>query len=151
MEKNKDIKIVLSVVKTLFELKNSLIGDLGKQVHKHNINRSEFITLISICDNEKKSMGELCSDVDLKSGSLTALIDNLIEKGYVKREFDKNDRRKIIVCLTEKGKNFTKIIRKSFEDNTLFKIEKLSAKENKDFFEAINILKKITSKLKGED
>ena len=150
MKKNGDIKIVLDILKTLFELKNNLIGDLGKQVHKHNINRSELIALISICDNEKKSMGELCSDVDLKSGSLTTLIDNLIEKGYAKREFDKNDRRKVLVGLTEKGKNFTKTIRKYFEDNALFKIEKLSAKENKDLFEAINILKKITSKLKGE-
>jgi len=150
MEKYKDIKIVLDIIKTLFELKNNLIGEISKQVHKHNINRSEFITLINICDSEKKSMGELCSDVDLKSGSLTTLIDNLVKKGYVKREFDKKDRRKVLVGLTTKGKNFTKIMRKSFEDNALSKIETLSAKENKDFFEAINILKKINSKLKGE-
>src|SRR4030042_4664012 len=100
METNKGIKMVLDILKTLFELKNSLIGQTSKQVHKHNINRSEFITLISICDNEKKSMTELCSDVDLKSGSCTTLIDNLIKKGYVKRELDKNDRRKVIVGLT---------------------------------------------------
>lgn len=151
MKKNRDIKIVLDILKALFELKNSLVGDLGNQVHKHNINRSEFIALISIYDNEKKSMGELCSDVDLKSGSLTTLIDNLVEKGYVKREFDKNDRRKILVCLTEKGKNFTNTISKSFEDNALSKIEKLNDRESKDFFEAIKILKKITVKLKSED
>lgn len=150
MKKNADIKIVLDILKILFELKNNLIGDLDKQVHKHNINRSEFIALISICDNEKKSMGDLCGDVDLKSGSLTTLINNLIEKGYVKREFEKNDRRKVLVGLTEKGKNFTKTMRKSFEDNVPFKIENLSVKENNDFFEAINMLKKINGKLKGK-
>jgi len=151
MEKIKDIKATMDIIKTLFELKNSLIGDLKKEVHKQNINRSEFIVLISICDNEKKSMSELCRNVDLKSGSLTTLIDNLVEKGYVKREFDKNDRRKILVQLTKKGKNFTKVIKKSFEDNTLSKIEKLTAKESKDLFEAVNIIKEITIKLKGED
>lgn len=149
MEKIKDIKAVIDILKTLFELKNSLIGDLDKQVHQQNINRSEFIALISICDNEKKSMGELCSNVDLKSGSLTTLIDNLVEKGYVKRKFDKNDRRKILVQLTAKGKNFVKKIKKSFKDNTLSKIEKLTAKENKNLFKAVNIIKEITIKLKG--
>lgn len=151
MEKIKDIKAVLDILKTLFELKNSLIGDLDTRVHKHNINKSEFIVLIIIYDNEKKSMSELCRNVDLKSGSLTTLIDNLIEMGYVKREFDKNDRRKILVQLTTKGKNFVKKIKKSFKDNILSKIEKLTAKENKNLFEAINIIKEITIKLKGED
>jgi len=150
MEKIKDIKAVIAIIKALFELKNILIGDLVKQVHKRNINRSEFITLISISDNEKKSMSELCRNVDLKSGSLTTLIDNLVGKGYVKREFDKNDRRKILVQLTTKGKNFTEIIKKSFKDNTLSKIEKLTAKENKNLFEAVKIIKEITIKLKGE-
>ncbi|MBM3709228.1 MAG: MarR family transcriptional regulator [Actinobacteria bacterium] len=151
MEKIKDIKVVMDILKTLFEFKNSLIGDLDKQVHNQNINRSEFITLINISDNKKKSMGELCCNVDLKSGSLTTLIDNLVEKGYVKREFDKDDRRKILVQLTTKGKNFTKIIKKSFEENTLSKIEKLTAKENKDLFEAVSIIKETAIKLKGED
>ena len=151
MEKIKDIKVVMDILKALFELKNSLIGDLDKQVHEQNINRSEFIALISISGNEKKSMSDLCRDVDLKSGSLTTLIDNLIEKGYVKREFDKSDRRKILVQLTIKGKNFTKIIKKSFEDNTFGKIEKLSAKDIKNLFEAVDIIKEITIKLKGKD
>jgi DNA-binding MarR family transcriptional regulator len=151
MEKIKDIKVVMDILKALFELKNSLIGDLDKQVHEQNINRSEFIALISISGNEKKSMSDLCRDVDLKSGSLTTLIDNLIEKGYAKREFDKSDRRKILVQLTTKGKNFTKIIKKSFEDNTFGKIEKLSARDIKNLFEAVDIIKEITIKLKGKD
>jgi DNA-binding MarR family transcriptional regulator len=151
MEKNKDIKIMLDILKTLFELKNCLLGQIRIQVHEHNINRSEFIILISICDNEKKSMSELCSDVDLKSGSLTTLIDNLVKKGYAKREFDKKDRRKILIGLTAMGRNFTKTIRKSFVDTSLSRIEKLSKKEKKYFFEAIDILKIITAKLKGQD
>lgn len=151
MEKIKDIKIVMDILKSLFELKNSLIGDLDKQVHEQNINRSEFITLISISGNEKKSMSDLCRDVDLKSGSLTTLIDNLIEKGYVKREFDKRDRRKILVQLTTKGKDFAKIIKKSFEDNTFSKVEKLTVRDTKNLFEAIDIIKEITIKLKGKE
>ena len=151
MEKIKDIKIVMDILKSLFELKNSLIGDLDKQVHEQNINRSEFITLISISGNEKKSMSDLCRDVDLKSGSLTTLIDNLIEKGYVKREFDKRDRRKILVQLTTKGKDFAKIIKKSFEDNTFSKVEKLTVKDTKNLFKAIDIIKEITIKLKGKE
>ena len=151
MEKIKDIKIVMDILKSLFELKNSLIGDLDKQVHEQNINRSEFITLISISGNEKKSMSDLCRDVDLKSGSLTTLIDNLIEKGYVKREFDKRDRRKILVQLTTKGKDFVKIIKKSFEDNTFNKVEKLTVKDTENLFKAVDTIKEITIKLKGKE
>jgi DNA-binding MarR family transcriptional regulator len=151
MDENKDIKMVMDILKTLFELKNSLIGQVSRQVHRHNINRSEFIALISICDNGKKNMSELCRDVDLKSGSLTSLIDNLIKKGYVKREFDKNDRRKILIVLTASGRNLTKIIKKSLEDSALSKIKKLGPEERKNFSRAIDTLKMITAKLESED
>lgn len=78
MEKIKDIKVILNILKTLFEIKNNLIGDMRERVHNYNINRSEFIALLNIYKSENKSMSELCDEMDLKFVSLASVIDNPI-------------------------------------------------------------------------
>lgn len=151
MFENTDIKTVREILKIIFELKNCLIGQVREKLQKYNINRSESIAIMSIYDNKKINMSELCSYIDLKSGSLTSLIDNLIKKGYVKREFDKNDRRKILISLTAKGKTLSEIIRQSFEENAISRIKKLNPEEVKKFSESIETLNRITARLKGDD
>src|ERR1041385_640437 len=42
--------------------------------------------------------GELATATGLSSGSVTALIDRLVNAGYVERQDDATDRRKVWVC-----------------------------------------------------
>jgi DNA-binding MarR family transcriptional regulator len=49
------------------------------------------------------SAGELSKATGLSSGSTTALIDRLVEAGYVVREADPKDRRRQIVRIQEKA------------------------------------------------
>ena len=50
--------------------------------------------------NEKS----LCEALFLKSNTLTPLLKKLTEKGYVKKEKDREDERNLIVSLTDEGK-----------------------------------------------
>lgn len=92
----------------------------------------------------KKTMSELADYMDLTRGSMTTAIDSLINKKYVKREYDKNDRRKVYIVLIGDGKKMVKLIfEKHIEIATkMFNI--LNDEERKQFS---NILNKISNGL----
>ena len=50
-----------------------------------------------------KSAGELSSATGLKPAATTTLIDRLTDKGYVRRVPSAEDRRKVLVEMTEEG------------------------------------------------
>jgi DNA-binding MarR family transcriptional regulator len=51
----------------------------------------------------RSSPGELASDLELSSGAMTSRIDRLEQAGLVRRLPDPDDRRSVVVELTEKG------------------------------------------------
>jgi DNA-binding MarR family transcriptional regulator len=51
----------------------------------------------------RSSPGDLASDLDLSSGAMTSRLDRLEEAGLVRRLPDPDDRRGVVVELTEKG------------------------------------------------
>jgi len=77
-------------------------------------NYSEFsikdVSVIQLLGESPLMMSELASELDLTPGSMTTKVDNLISKKFVERSFDKNDRRKVYIQLTGKGKEFYNII-----------------------------------------
>jgi len=65
--------------------------------------------IIESLSKTKKTMSELAKDLNLSPASITAYIDKLIEDKIVKRENDTEDRRKIYINLTNKGKELSEI------------------------------------------
>jgi DNA-binding MarR family transcriptional regulator len=56
-------------------------------------------------DHCRSSPGELASDLELSSGAMTSRLDRLEQVGYVRRLPDPDDRRGVVVELTEKGRD----------------------------------------------
>ena len=54
-------------------------------------------------------MGEIAHDLRITVGTLTSAINRLIKKGYAERSRTEEDRRVVLVSLTEKGKHAYKI------------------------------------------
>jgi DNA-binding MarR family transcriptional regulator len=52
----------------------------------------------------RSSPGDLASDLELSSGAMTSRLDRLEEAGLVRRLPDPEDRRGVVVELTEKGR-----------------------------------------------
>ncbi|HEY2478559.1 MAG TPA: MarR family transcriptional regulator [Solirubrobacterales bacterium] len=46
--------------------------------------------------------GRIAADAGLTSGTVTAVIDRLVEKGYVRRVADPDDRRRVLIEQTER-------------------------------------------------
>jgi DNA-binding MarR family transcriptional regulator len=65
------------------------------------VNRTDGRCLDVIQQSGRISAGELAERAGLTSGSITAVIDRLEEKGYVRRVADPEDRRRVLLELTE--------------------------------------------------
>ena len=70
----------------------------------HHLTFPQFHTLITIKKNEVKcTMGLLADKTKQVSATMTGIIDRLVEQGLVERWRHPEDRRKVLVRLTEAG------------------------------------------------
>ena len=55
-------------------------------------------------EREDIQLGELIKDLRVSKQAAGQLVDTLVTRGYLDRQMDKNDRRKLTVTLTERGR-----------------------------------------------
>lgn len=93
--------------KLLVELFNN-IQEIEEQSLKHkdigNLSITEIHTIEAIGMNTEKTMSEIAQRLKVTGGTLTACINKLIKKGYVERNRTEEDRRIVLINLTEQGK-----------------------------------------------
>lgn len=91
-------------------------------------------------------MTDLCSKLNIEKGSLTSMVDDLTEKGYVFRERDLGDRRKYLITITEKGEEIAIDFIIKLSEKLEEKLSKLNEEDRKKYIEAIDTLQYILSK-----
>ena len=92
------------LVKSLPKLFNDFyLEDIKKCISDKNVNKTQLRALTFIKNYGAINMTELCNMLNIEKGSLTTMIDDLVEKGYVERVNDKKDRRRYIIVMTEAG------------------------------------------------
>lgn len=91
-------------------------------------------------------MTDLCSKLNIEKGSLTSMVDDLTDKGYVVRERDLADRRKYLINITENGVRLASDFMGKLSFRLQEKFIKLTEEERIKYLEAINTLKDILSK-----
>ena len=67
------------------------------------INRTDARCLDIIDQRGQITAGQLAQEAHLTTGAVTALLDRMAKRGYVKRVRDKEDRRRVLVRLTPKA------------------------------------------------
>jgi len=95
---------------TVNEILVRLFADV-LDIEEKCLRRGEFsdlsITEIHIIDNigldKERNMSNTAKDLRITSGTLTTAIDNLIKKDYVERRRSVEDRRVVMIKLTDKG------------------------------------------------
>jgi DNA-binding MarR family transcriptional regulator len=65
---------------------------------------SQIKAIAAFQDKNCFSMKELANNIGVKLSNMTMMVDSLIKDGMVERGRDESDRRKVMVCLTPKGK-----------------------------------------------
>jgi DNA-binding MarR family transcriptional regulator len=111
-------------------------------MHPTDIKCLDFLS-----DVKFATAGELAKITGLTTGAITAVIDRLEKIGFVKREADSNDRRKIIIRIIAEHPNNLELVRNIFINQLP---NNLSEYKDKDLDLIINWNKKLTDIFHGE-
>lgn len=89
-----------------------------------------------------KSMKELAEEMNLTPGSMTTAIEKLVQQKFVKRVYDKEDRRKVSIDLLQKGKKIAEHMNLSSSTISNEMLDNLTSEERETL---LNLLEKSTS------
>lgn len=65
---------------------------------------TEIHTIDAIGYREKNPMSVVAARLDITLATLTIAVNKLVEKGYIERERDAADKRKVLISLTTEGR-----------------------------------------------
>ena len=150
--------------KKLDQQRIKAISDLGRQVSDTTILMHEAIArsaglsgtdhkyLGLLIQNGPMTAGDLSKLTGLTTGAVTGLIDRFEKKKLARREFNENDRRKIVIV--PDTENAMKLLGSSFIELQNKMVDLMSSLEDSEIkiienylLETIKIMKEVTSNL----
>ena len=123
-------KLVLNEL--LVDLFNNILRIEEKALHDgetKDLSVTEMHTLEAIGTSGERSMSEVARKLNITVGTLTIAINKLIGKGYVVRRRIEEDKRVVLVGLTEKGLNANRIHERFHDEMVKATIDQLSEQE----------------------
>ena len=100
-------------------------------LEKYDLTYPQYIVMLGVFETKKIDFKELGEKVNLQTGTLTPIVQKLEKMGYVKREKNTKDYRKINVTLTQKGESLnTEIIDVPFGLSTKLQISMIIKAED---------------------
>lgn len=100
-EKNKDIHVYELMTATRKLTRSSLMLQYAI-AEKMNLNPTDAECIDFLMEMGPSTAGDLAKVTRLTTGAITSVIDRLQKAGFVKRESDPNDRRKVIISFIPK-------------------------------------------------
>ena len=88
------------------------LNKVRRKIHRYyesklapfNITPVQFYVLSALWDKDEMKFKDLAHRLDMDGSTLTGLLDRMEKRGFIKRKEDPNDRRSILVCLTDASK-----------------------------------------------
>ncbi|AEG80663.1 MarR family transcriptional regulator [Corynebacterium ulcerans] len=64
----------------------------------------QYLVLVCLWERDGRSIGQLADPLNLDSGTLSPLLQRMEDNGFVRRQHEKEDYRRLRIFLTAKGK-----------------------------------------------
>ena len=71
---------------------------------------SQWTTLVALHDGRISAPGDLAQNICHDAGSLTRLVDQMVDRGFVVRGRSENDRRVVTLSLTPRGRSLVEAL-----------------------------------------
>jgi DNA-binding MarR family transcriptional regulator len=94
----------LSVGQLMSCARASLLNGLDAELERFGLNSTHFIVLKHLGEGAARSAADLCRLNRYDTGAMTRILDRLEEKGLVRRERGREDRRVILLRLAPAGR-----------------------------------------------
>lgn len=131
------------LVQAMFRLKKMMNYGLGRDTNNINITMSEYILMREVAENTKdvynpSALTEVREYLSVSKAAVSQMLNSLEKRGYILREIDPNNRRNIIVILTEEGKNAYGKKNQEFYNRFEMVIQGIGEKDVSQFIAMIN-------------
>ncbi len=137
-----------TTARNLADLTFKLLGSCHEKEERlaksHDLTQAEFRCLRSMQEGEVINNREIASRLKLSASRLTRIIDGLVQKGFVVREIDSQDRRNMRLYLSKRGVEFVK---KMNYDYTQIHKEILENIKNEQHYPLVEAMKNLLSAL----
>ena len=122
---------------------------------RSDLNMTELIVMKGIARNSSLSdnnttVSEIQSKLHITKSAISQMMNSLEKKGYINREIDKVDRRKVIVTLTKAGKEVWKETKESADNNLEEFISRLGDEKTKQLIALLNDVSDISVEMKND-
>ncbi|SCU36816.1 transcriptional regulator [Staphylococcus xylosus] len=125
-------------LKQFYITNKNISKELNSFFNTFNITLQNYLVLSCLSKSKPLYLQEICDSLSLDTSTMTPASKRLEKKGIIKRERSELDERKILISLTEKGKELQDDINHSMDDL----IQKINTPELNDYIE---LLTKITN------
>lgn len=100
----------LKTITVLFRAYNSLEKAVRDDIAKYGLNTSEFGVLEALYHKEKLSVKGVIDKVLTPNSSMSYVIENLVNKGYIIKKQSEKDKRSFVLELTQMGRKMMDVI-----------------------------------------
>ncbi|HIS26320.1 MAG TPA: MarR family transcriptional regulator [Candidatus Pullilachnospira intestinigallinarum] len=107
----------------------------------HDITNNDMHVMEAVGVEKPQSMSAVARILSVTVGTLTIAVNNLVKKGYISRERSSEDRRVVLVSLTDKGRKAYAHHKRFHEEMIHAMIDGLSEKETETLVTALTHLK----------
>jgi DNA-binding MarR family transcriptional regulator len=106
-----------------------------------DITNNDMHVIEAIGVNKPRNMSSVAKTLSVTVGTLTIAVNALVKKGYVKRVRSEEDRRVVLISLSEKGEKAYAHHKKFHEDMIRSLLDGLSEKETNTLVSALTNLR----------
>lgn len=118
-----------------------------REVKPDLITRQELHLMHMIKKKSDRPMSEYATKMAISKSNLSKLMQDLIEKGYIVKAQDEQDRRIYNINLTDSGEEFLKTTRTNIEKEVARKFECLSEADIEELNNSFETIRSIIDKI----
>ncbi|TGA95822.1 MarR family transcriptional regulator [Sporolactobacillus shoreae] len=107
--KNREGGFLISKVK---QISGRIFDKKLKSYDITDLNSAQGRIIFVLWKKNNQSISDLATNTALSKTTLSSMLNRLEQAGHINRAFDKNDKRKTIISLTEKSK----LLKRKYED-----------------------------------
>jgi DNA-binding MarR family transcriptional regulator len=122
----------------ILEMQRCFVLRLSNQLAPGNVSFSQFFLLAYLDQKEVLTMSAIAQKMGHTTAAASGLVARLENLGYVMRSVARDDRRKVMVCITPKGSALVRRIREEMVGNLMKILEHLTPDEQKAWLQIYN-------------
>jgi len=119
-----------------------------ENIRKFGLTQPQFAVIEIIGHLGPLKVGEICNKMLVSGGNMTLVLDNIAKLGYIERVHSLEDRRAILIQLTQKGKDLFDNVFNSHAEHVTKLMSVLTVEEQKTLGELLKKLGLMVGKLK---